>query len=177
MINRRAFVTTALAAMAFVVVGCETKSWSEIAKDQGKKEIPKVPYIVNPRSPAPDVVLWRKAERSAKKGIHHVPKGTKCKIIDNKELDRTRGGTMYKVKAVTGEVGWIPHFCIEFRRKWPFDRALRCSGQVRRAKATGAQPYGRALHVRRQRRLERDLIARRRVSQLQPRRVQGLAMQ
>ena len=118
MITRHVCITAAaLAALTFLTVGCETKSWSEIAKDQAKKEVKKVPYIVNPRSQAPDVVLWAKAERSAKKGIHKVAKGTKCKIVDNKELDRTRGGTMYKVKAVTGEVGWVPHFCVEFRRK------------------------------------------------------------
>ncbi|MHC5021083.1 MAG: hypothetical protein ACYTGX_13425 [Planctomycetota bacterium] len=62
-------------------------------------------------------MLWRNAERSDKKGIARVPKGTKCKILKTKELERTRGGTMYKVKAVTGEEGWIPGFCIEFRKK------------------------------------------------------------
>jgi hypothetical protein len=68
------------------------------------------------RRPRPGV-LWRNAERSDKKGIARVPKGTKCKILKTKELERTRGGTMYKVKAVTGEEGWIPGFCIEFRKK------------------------------------------------------------
>ena len=80
-------------------------------------EVPKVPYIVNPRSALPLVVLWASAERTAKKGIAYVSKGTRCTLLESKELPRTRGGTMYKVRADSGEEGWIPHFCLEFRAK------------------------------------------------------------
>lgn len=72
-------------------------------------------YIVNPKSKAPTVVLWRTAERTAKKGIAYIPKGTKCTLLDAKDMGR--GAYMYKVRAVTGEEGWIPFFCLEFRRQ------------------------------------------------------------
>lgn len=74
-----------------------------------------VPYIVNPRTEAPTVNLWRNAERSDKLPLAKVTKGTRCKILETKELEKWMGGTMYRVVADTGETGWLPHFCLEFR--------------------------------------------------------------
>lgn len=113
----RIWCTLAFAGFALGALGCEHESWSEAAKRAQKAEIPKVPYLVNPKSPLPDVRLWRDAERSDKLPTHKVPKETKIKILEFKEMPRTRGATMYKVKCVTGEEGWVPHFCVEFRRK------------------------------------------------------------
>ncbi len=112
--------TFAIAALMLLVltVGCgKRKTWTDARKAREKRDIPKVPYIYNSRTKNPECVLWRNAERSDKKGVARVPNGTKCKIIGSKELDRTRGGTMYKVKAVSGETGWVPGFCIEYRKK------------------------------------------------------------
>ena len=116
----RVHVVVALAGLAIGVLGCEGRKWSDIYKDQERAEIPKVPYLVNTRTkyPSRPVNLWKTPQRSAKKPINKVPYGTKiAKILDTYEMDRTRGGTMYKIKMVTGEVGWIPHFCLEHRRK------------------------------------------------------------
>ena len=110
-------IVVTLALVAALGAGCTRRGITDIQKANAKAAIPKVPYLVNDRSEAPVVVLCNDAERSAKLGSAHVPKGTKCKIVDNKEMDRTRGGTMYKVQAVTGETGWVPHFCVEFRHK------------------------------------------------------------
>lgn len=116
----RPLLTFSLAALMLLVlaVGCgNRKTWKGMRDAADKNAIPKVPYIVNPKSKMPEVVLWRDAGRTDKKGVARVPKGTKCKVIATKEVDRTRGGTMYKVKAATGEEGWIPGFCIEYRQK------------------------------------------------------------
>ena len=113
----RTLAMLVLAALVLSSIGCEGRRWSDLARKQERRDRPKVPYIVNPKSEAPQVVLWRDAERSDKKGIAYVAKGTKCKILDYKELARTRGGTMYLVQAKTGEKGWIPQFCIEYRRR------------------------------------------------------------
>lgn len=116
----RSTLTFALAAVMLLVLaaGCgKRKTWTSVRKAQDEKDVPKVPYLVNSKSRNPEVVLWRTPERTAKKGIARVPNGTKCKILDSKEMARTRGKTMYKVKAVTGEEGWCPGFCIEYRKK------------------------------------------------------------
>ena len=108
--RRRAALQLQLNALAGQVV--QLKSAAAKPRASGN-----VPYIVNPKSRMPEVVLWQTAERSGKRGIARVPKGTKCRVLETKELARNRGGTMYKVRAVTGEEGWIPGFCIEFRAK------------------------------------------------------------
>jgi len=114
----RTLCTLALVGVVLGAVGCEVESWSQAAKRANKADIPKVPYLVNPKSPLPEVRLWRDAERSDKNPTHKVPKDTKiAKIIETKEMPRTRGATMYKVKCVTGEEGWVPHFCVEYRKK------------------------------------------------------------
>jgi len=113
----RVLASLALVSLVLGAVGCEHKSWSQHAKDQRAKARPTVPYIVNPKSEAPLVNLWRDAERSDKLPTHRVQKGTKCKIVDSKDLDLSRGGTMYLVQASTGEQGWIPNFCLEYRHK------------------------------------------------------------
>ena len=117
----RPLFTFSLALLILLVftVGCgKRKTWKGMRDRADRRAIPKVPYIVNPKSRMPEVVLWRNSGRTDKKGIARVPKGTKCTILKSKDVDRTRGATMYKVKAVTGEVGWIPQFCIEYRKKY-----------------------------------------------------------
>ena len=76
-----------------------------------------VPYLVNPRSSDPDIGLWSDAERSAKAPQHRVASGTRVRVIDKKELPRSRGKTMHLVETKDGRKGWVPEFCIEYREK------------------------------------------------------------
>lgn len=112
----RGIVIAMLAAC--VLAGCgRGKSWSEAAKEKREAEKPTVPYLVNTRSESPVVNLWSDYGRTESKARFHVPVGTKCKILDTHDVDKSRGGTMYLVKAVTGEEGWVPDHCIEYRLK------------------------------------------------------------
>jgi hypothetical protein len=114
----RTLCTLAVVGIALGAFGCEHRSWADAAKAREKADIPKVPYLVNSRSQLPEVRLWRDAERTDKLPTHKVAQGTKiAKILDSKEMPRTRGATMYKVRCVSGEEGWVPHFCVEYRQK------------------------------------------------------------
>ena len=90
----------------------------KFGKKAAEENAPKtVPYIVNDKSDAPDVALWGDKERSEQKPRFRVPKGTKCEILGTTKPDPATGKSMIHVKAVTGEEGWVPDFCVEMRRK------------------------------------------------------------
>ncbi|MCI0340076.1 MAG: hypothetical protein L0216_02805 [Planctomycetales bacterium] len=110
-----AFVVAAAALLG--AIGCGKGSWTKFQNSPDKQKPPSVPYLVNERSEQPTVNLWRDAERSDKMPIARVAKGTRCKIVGSKELEKWQGSTMYQIVADTGESGWVPHFCIEFRHR------------------------------------------------------------
>ncbi len=105
------------AAALLGAIGCGKSSWTRFQNSPDKQKPPSVPYLVNGRSEAATVNLWRDAERSDKMPIHKVNKGTRCKIVGSKELEKFMGGTMYQIVADSGESGWVPQFCIEFRHR------------------------------------------------------------
>jgi len=110
--------TIGLLVAGLAWAGCgEQKSFSQKAREAAEEPRPKVPYVVSGSKNSNTANLWSDAERSAAKPAHKIPSGTKVKILETKELDRSRGGTVYRVKAVTGEEGWIPEKFVEFRVK------------------------------------------------------------
>lgn len=74
-----------------------------------------VPYVVTGSRTSNDVNLWSDAERSEPKAKHKVPSGTKVKILEKREMPGSRGATMCRVRAATGEEGWIPEKFVEYR--------------------------------------------------------------
>ena len=75
----------------------------------------RVPYIVSPNATGFFVSLWASADGSSEVAATSVPKGTRCTVLETKELAGDQGGTWYRVRAVSGEVGWLREHCLDFR--------------------------------------------------------------
>ena len=112
---RRIVVGLVLGACTVTGCGGNRKAWSDARKDREAAEVPKVPYLVQAGSPM--VNLWSDKGRTEPKARHHVPAGTKCQILESEDVDKSRGKTMYRVRVPTGEEGWVPSMCIEYRKK------------------------------------------------------------
>jgi hypothetical protein len=108
----------AMAALALTAGACGGRERLERKlKASQEAEIPKVPYVVSGSRTGTTVNLWSDSGRTESKPAHKIPSGTKVKILETKEESKSRGGTMCRVRAVTGEEGWIPDKFIEYREK------------------------------------------------------------
>lgn len=112
---RTILLAVAIAGLAVPGCGGRGKTWSDARKEREAAEIPKVSYLVQDGSPT--VNLWSDSGRTAKSPTHRVPAGTKCQILVSEDVDKSRGKTMHRVRAVTGEEGWVPDQCIDWRKK------------------------------------------------------------